>query len=71
MQNPQNTDKDSLAKVERYMQLDAANTLEVIVTICQMNHDYMIVDGNKRASALYEGHSDNNFTPVPVYLVFC
>jgi hypothetical protein len=31
----------------------------------------IIVDGNKRASACYEGRSATNFTLVPVYLVSC
>lgn len=69
LRDPRCTDKGALRKVECYMELDAANRLEIKITICEVGGGRMIVDGNKRASAIYERRSSSSFTPVMAYLV--
>ncbi len=69
LRDPQCVDEDARSKVECYMKLDTLNSLEIIITIYQYGTDCIVVDGNKRASACYEGRSSMDFRPVPVYLV--
>jgi len=71
LRDPRCNDKDALRKVECYMELDAANRLEIKITICEVGDNCMIVDGNIRASAIYERRSSSSFIPVMVYLVSC
>jgi hypothetical protein len=63
-------DKDTLRKVECYRKLYEAKSLIVKITICEDGDSCMIIDGNKRASAIYNSCL-SSFTPVMVYLISC
>ncbi len=62
---------DVLHSVETFIAMDAAATLDLVVTVEQRDGDYTIIDGNKRAVAFYESRRSggSDATALAIYLI--
>ena len=59
LEKTKNVDQQSIYNwmcVNEYIRLIGQGSLELIITAVNTNHGYMIIDGNKRATAFYEYH---------------
>lgn len=67
----ENKNKDLHLRIEHYEKLYAYNELELIITLLGYKNKYMIVDGNARAIAVYNYHTEKTSKKLklPVYLV--
>jgi len=64
-------DDEVLHSVERFIAMEAAGSLVLVVTLAQMDGRYTIVDGNKRAVAYFESRrgQGSDVLALPVFLI--
>lgn len=64
-------DDNVLRSIETFITMEAAGSLDVVVTVAHHRGDYTIVDGNKRAVAVYESRRGARADAIalPVYLI--
>jgi hypothetical protein len=64
-------DGEVLHSIERFIAMEAAGSLDLVVTLAQMDGRYIIADGNKRAMAYYESRrgQGSDAIALPVFLV--
>lgn len=72
LRSPNCSDKNALQSIKYFTKMDEEDELDVKITIFNDGTDSIIIDGNKRAVALYERRNNNNInknTIIPIYLI--